>query len=316
MQRFFALLGIVFLLIFGAAPAKAQQTTPFDLSLSPSVVEVALQPGKLVTQAFSVENAGSMDLEITPVLREFTSDGVTGTPLLKETNTFPYGSLQNANTSLDTPFHLAANASEQLVLALDVPENAEERDWYVALVLQAKPSQQTQLSGSGSQITAQVAANLLIRVSQTNQVPLHWSINMENLPRFVDSLQSLTIRPMVANTSTTLGVPEFHLVVLDSKGSIVHEQDGLPDRILAQSSREIFAAKQRKDDPRSYEPIPFTFNPLFAVGPYTIRATVRNAEGGPVVAEHSYFAFPFSLCVGGIVLGGLLLLTKRWRRKH
>lgn len=297
-------------------PAFAQQTTAFDLAIAPSVVEIALQPGKLVNQAFSIENNGEMDLEVTAVLRDFHADNATGNPVLDDTTTFPFASLQNAEIALNQPFHLPKNSSEQLVLAVKVPEDAQERDWYVSLVLQTRPSQETQLSGSGSQVTGQIAANLLIRVSQTNQVPLHWSIDLKGLPRFVDSLQSITTRPFVTNDSSTMGVPEFHLVVLDSKNAIVHEQDGLPDRVLAKSTREIFGAKQRKDDPRSYEAIPFSFNPLFALGPYTVRATVRNGAGGPVVAEHTYFAFPFSLCLGGIALGVLLAFTKYLTKRH
>ncbi len=311
---------LLFLLCFGVLlfvpVAYAQQITPFDLSISPAVVEIAVKPGKLVTQAFSVENAGSVDLEVRPVLREFRSDDQTGSPILEDTNSFPYASLQNANQALDTPFTLRSNSSEQLVLALNIPEDAQERDWYIALLLQTRPSKSTPVIGSGSQITGQIAANVLVRVTNTNQVPHQWAVTLKGVPKFIDSLQSITVTPIVSNTSKSMAVPELHLVVLDSKKAIVHEQDGLPDRVLAQSSREIFAAKQRKDDPRSYEPTSFTFDPLFAVGPYTVRATIRNGADGPVVTEQSYIAFPFSLCIAGTSLGGLVWLSRKLRRKR
>jgi hypothetical protein len=309
----------VFLLcVFFASPsmAHAQQSAPFDLSVSPSVVELTLQPGKLVTQTYLIENSGTTDLSITPLLKDFGSDGKTGTPVLSETSTFPYAELQNADIKMETPFVLKANSSQQLILAIKPTNDAVERDWYVSLVLQARPVVEESLAVSGTSVTGQLVSNLLIRVAQTDQASLKWDLELQGIPRFIDSLQSITITPFVKNLSNTAAIPEMSVLVIDWRGNIVFEQDGLPERVLAQSSREIAAALQRKDDPRSYQPSRFSFDPLFAVGPYTVRTTIRNNESGPKVVEKSFVAFPFSVLLAIIFLGVSFLSLSKWRRRQ
>lgn len=285
--------------------------TPFDLSISPSVVELTLQPGKLVTQTYLIENAGDTDLLVTPTLKDFISDGKTGTPILQEKTTFPFAQLQNADITLNTPFTLKANSSQQLVLAIKPDENAEEKDWYLSLVLQTQPVQQEALVESGTSVTGNIASNILVRIAQSDQAELKWDVVLKGIPQFIDSLQSVNITPLVKNNSQTAAIPEMSMLILNWKNEIVFEQDGLPERVLAQSSREIAAAKQRKDDPRSYQPTTFTFDPLFAVGPYTVRTTIRNNAAGPKVVEESFMAFPFSLLLAVLFLGVSFIALKK-----
>lgn len=294
----------------------AQETVPFDVSISPSVVELTLQPGKLVTQTYLIENTGTADLTITPTLRDFVSDNKTGTPVLQESSSFPYAELQNADIQLNTPFTLKSNSSQQLIFAVKPPETAQERDWYLSLVLQAQPATQETLTQSGTAVTGQIASNILIRVTQTDKIPLQWDVELQGIPRFIDSLQSIKIVPLVKNHSETSAIPEMSILVLDWRNTIVFEQDGLPERVLAKSSREISAALQRKDDPRSYQPTSFTFDPLFAVGPYTVRTTIRNNADGPKVIERSFVAFPFSVLLAIIFLSVSFLSLSAWRRRQ
>lgn len=311
---FVLIIGLCFLSFSNLA--HAQQKTPFDLSVSPSVVELTLQPGKLVTQTYLIENNGTTDLTVTATLRDFTSDGKTGTPVLQDKTTFTYAELQNADIHLDSPFTLKANSSQQLIFAVKPPENADERDWYVSLVLQTRPLVAETLLQTGTSVTGQIVSNILIRVAKTDQAELHWDVELQGVPRFIDSLQSVSIVPFVKNFSQTAAVPEMSMLILDWRGNIVFEQDGLPERVLAQSSREVAAALQRKDDPRSYQPTSFMFDPLFAVGPYTVRTTIRNNAEGPKVVEKSFVAFPFSILLAIIFLGVSFLSLSKWRRRR
>jgi prolipoprotein diacylglyceryl transferase len=298
-------------LLFFPPAARAQQTAPWELSISPSVVEIAVQPGKFVTQAFLLENSGTFDLEVTPTLRDFTSDGQTGYPVILNSSTFPYAGLQNADRQLDRPFAMPANSSQQLVLSLDIPDDAARRDWYFVFLLSAQPAQEGQLADSGAQARGAVAANVLVRVTADNLEPLSWNLRFLKLPRFLDSLQTLIIRPFIENASQTMAAPDLAIVVLDWRNNIVYEQPGLPDRVLAGSSREIFAAQTRRDDPRSATAAPFAFDPLFAFGPYRVRATIRNAQTGPVIVEETVTAWPFSLVMAGTLLGLTLIYLRR-----
>lgn len=288
---------------------------PFALSISPSVVEMAIQPGKVVTQAFLIENKGTVDLEIRPTLRDFTADGETGVPELLETSTFPYAQLVNSEIRLNQPFTLAAGQSEQLVLEVRPSELAEQKDWYFAVWLETKPdSRYTVLDQSGTATTGQIGANVLVRVTQTNQIPLSWDVRFE-LPRFVDSLQKLEFTALVSNQSQTMAAPDMTVTILKGDEEIIAEETALPDRILAQSSRRIYAQQARKDDPRSFEGAPFRFDPAFAFGKYTVRASIRNNSGGPYVMEHEFWAVPFSLIAALLVILLVLLGLFLWKQR-
>lgn len=290
---------------------------PFALSISPSVVEMAIQPGKVVTQAFLIENNGSVDLTVRPVLRDFESDGETGTPRLQPNSTFPYASLVNSQIELNKPFALAAGQSEQLVLEVKPSELAEERDWYFMLFLETTPdTSNTVLAQSGAATTGYIGANVLVRITHTNQIPLQWDVRFE-LPRFIDSLQKLEFTALVSNQSETVAVPDMTVTILRNDQEILSEETVLPDRILAKSSRRMYAQQARKDDPRSFEGVPFRFAPVFALGKYTVRASIRNNMGGPLVVEQEFWALPFSLIIAVVVVLFLLLfLFLRKQRVH
>ncbi|MCD8484051.1 hypothetical protein LRY60_00310 [Candidatus Woesebacteria bacterium] len=313
-RTYLSLLVIAGTLLLSPPLAQAQTQTEFDVTIQPSVMELSIQPGKRITQAFEIANGGTRDLEVTLSLRDFTSDNLSGTPVLLETNTFPYAELQNADIRFNEPFLLPADSSQQIVAAFDIPITAETRDWYFMLLAETRSVADPNLIGSRAETTGTIGTNVLIRITPTEYLPTDWSVELHGVPKILDSLQSVTFRPLVTNDSTSLAVPDVSVLVLDWRGNIVYEETGLPDRVLAKSTREITAGQQRTDDPRSYEPVPFRFDPLFAIGPYTVRVTLRNNEGGPVVVERGFLAVPISLIAVIILTGGLLWGVRSYLR--
>lgn len=320
-HRFFILLILVLIGYFFVPSALAQVGNPADLaqdiqlSVSPSVVEMAVQPGKTVTKAFSFTNQGLIDLEVTTRLYEFGADEQTGATNLQGQTDFPYASLVNADLEIGDSFLLPAGEHQQLVLKIALPKDAKTRDWYLTLMAESKPSSQTQLfsanfAGSGGLVQASLGANVLLRVTNNNQVPLRWDLDLK-LPRWIDSLQSLSFYPVVYNLSETYAQPEVTLVILNWRGEIVTEQEGLPQRVLAHSSRQLAASQVRTDDPRSLQGTAFKFDPLFALGRYTFRLSIANNTDGPLIVEKTVYAWPISLASAGLVLLiGLLALQK------
>lgn len=312
------LLGIVTGSFILTAPqnVSAQTQHELDLTIQPSVVELSIQPGKKVTQAIEISNSGTKDLEVTLSLRDFTSDNRTGSPVLLETSTFPYATLQNANIQIGEPFLLSADSTQQIVLALNVPSEAKTQDWYFVLLAETRSVADNNLIGSGASATGTIGTNLLVRVTPTEFLPTHWELKLQGIPKIVDSLQSVTIHALSTNVSNSLAQPDLSIIIRNWKGDIVYEELGLPDRVLAQSTREIFAGKQRVDDPRSYETVPFTFDPLFAIGPYTVHATIRNNEGGPVIVEQGFLALPISLFFGMTLIIGIFFALHAYRKSR
>jgi hypothetical protein len=294
-----------------ASPVQGQinqANSPIHLTMSPSVVELAIQPGKTVTQAFSIKNQGTVDLEVTPTLQDFTSDNLQGLPKLLPSSSFPYANLANSNLKFEEAFILPAGASEQFVLSVEIPETAKEQDWYFSLLAKTKPSLTGTMLADFTGTTTQgtIGSNVLVRVTNTNQLPLNWSIELP-LPKLIDSLQKIEFKPIVSNNSQTYAIPQLTITTLNWRRQIVTEQQGLPERILAQSQREIPASEPRKDDPRSQEGVPFKFNSRFALGKYTVRASIANNSGEPLVVEQQVWAFPFSIV--GAVLGLIFILS-------
>lgn len=290
-----------------AVPAQAQLSgAPVDLSLTPAVVEIVIKPGATVTRAFTLKNKGTEDLNAVLTLRDFVSDNTTGAPVMLESSSFPYASLINSDRQINEPFSLPANGEQQLVLSLNIPEDAPQQDWYLVFLINTEPKQRDPLISSRASSQGSIGATLLIRISDTESIPLQWGVTFPTLPRFFDSLRPLKIEPLVENINPTMAVPNLIVTVRNWRGEIVHSQDGLPERVLSRSTRIMRGQKESLDDPRSLEPTDFIFDPIFALGPYTVEATITNQAGQPLVVTQKVWAWPISLVIGLFVLVILL----------
>jgi hypothetical protein len=291
------------LLTVSVAPVSAQLSgAPVDLSLTPAVVEIVIKPGTTVTRAFTLKNKGTEDLNAVLTLRDFVSDNTTGAPVMLESSSFPYASLINSDRQINEPFPLPSSGEQQLVLSLNIPEDAPQQDWYIVFLVNTQPQQRDPLISSRASSQGSIGATLLIRVSDTESVPLQWGVSFPTLPRFFDSLRPLSIEPLVENMNPTMAVPELTLTVRNWRGEIVHTQEGLPERVLSRSTRVARGQKVSLDDPRSLEPVPFVFDPVFALGPYTVEATITNQAGQPLIVTQKVWAWPISLVFGLLLL--------------
>lgn len=339
-------------------PSESTQPTtaalPFDLRVSPSVVELAMKPGKIVTQAFLLTNHGTIDQQVTVELRDFKSQGIDGLPDIQPDTNFTYATLINSEIDFNQPFLLPAGESQQLILSIDLPEETVEKDWYLSLLMLTEPDlSQTVAGGTNGQkeIVSQgkennqsetnnqdellnqdskfaefdqfsfsppetrsqtltkgaVAAHILLRVTSDNQPQQAWKIQLK-LPKVIDSLQKISLSPVVTNLGNSYGTPQFSLLVTDWRKQVILDQTGLPERILAGGQRRVLAQQPQKEDPRSLTGVPFVFAPKFALGSYTFRASIADPNGGnPEVVEETVIALPFSLI--GLVFGIWLI---RW----
>lgn len=306
---FFLLLFVLIIPWVKPPRPRAQSTAAVNLKISPAIIEFTLKPGKNVTKAIELTNQGAMDLAVTLQLQDFVSDGKTGHPILQEQSTFPYASLANADRKLGEEFVLPAGQTQQLVLALNIPEEAELRDWYFVLLASTKALERGRTEGP-TRSQGAIAATVLVKVANTIEPRFSWEVLVPNLPHWIDSLQSLSFLPIVTNNTATVNIPELIVTVENWRGDTVYEAKGLPDRVLAMSSREILAAQASKELPNSQYGIPFTYDPPFAFGPHTLRVTITNNDTGPVHFEHRFWAVPVSIGIAfGAFLAGLLFMS-------
>ncbi len=295
----------IFMLVVGHAfPTPALAQAPIDLSILPAVVEITIQPGKSVTRAFTLKNYGTTDLTTTFTLKDFVSDNQTGSPVLLDSSSFPYASFANSDRALNDSFLLPAGGEQQVVLSLNIPEDALQQDWYFVLLAQTEPVSQEDLTENRASSHGSIGATVLVRVSETEHRPLQWLVSFPTLPQFFDSLRPLQIEPLVENLNITVASPELTITVRNWRGNVVFTQEGLPERVLARSSRVIQAGTPSKKEANSLEATPFIFSPRFALGKYTVEGSITNQAGQPLIVQKTVWALPIS----GVIVVCLLIL--------
>lgn len=285
---------VCILLLPTSLHAQDQQRT--SISISPPLSEIVIQPGKSVTQAFNITNEGSVDLEVTPTVVPFAPHPETGEPiLLLNTARFPFATLQNLDKALDKPFLLKAKQSDQLVLRIAIPEKEKEKDYYVTLLLQTRPSGLTQLNETGSISQAYLGVHLLVSVSSSGEDRGNLAIHRFESAKFLDTFSTISPKLFVKNNGTTFTKAHGEIKIISLTGEIVKLFPILPENVLSGGVRELHTSLPDPEDTKSAIPAPFTYKPLFLLGPYTITARVFAENQTAEEVTIQIFAFPFSL---------------------
>ncbi|MBI5151093.1 MAG: hypothetical protein HZA34_00805 [Candidatus Pacebacteria bacterium] len=286
---------VVSILLFPKSlSAQDQQKT--SLSISPPLSEIVIQPGKSVTQAFNITNEGSVNLEVIPTVVPFAPHPETGEPVLLLNSTrFPFATLQNLDKALDKPFLLKAKQSDQLVLRIAIPEKEKEKDYYVTLLLQTKPSGLTQLNETGSISQAYLGVHLLVSVSKSGEDKGNLTIHQFKSAKFLDTFSDISPKLFVKNNGTTFTKAHGEIKIISLTGEIIKLFPILPENVLSGGVRELHTSLPDPEDAKSAIPAPFTYKPLFLLGSYTVTARVFAENQIAEEVTIQVFAFPFSL---------------------
>ena len=245
-----------------AADISAQE---ISLSVFPPLVELIIQPGQTVTQAFSISNESDLDLYLQAVMVPFEPEGTSGkieilNPKYAST-VIKYFSLTNSKIALDQTFKLAANSREQLVLKAKIPENAPDQDHYLTLLLEQSPQGNFINNASGGQNLIKIGANILLTVSGSLNPERQGRVaEFEPAPKINDIFNSTKFKILVENTGGSFlkaegGIKIKNLLTKKEVAAL----ELRPDNVLANSSREIICLKQNGDEPISY---PCSFSSL------------------------------------------------------
>lgn len=315
---FFIFLLFTFCFLLSARYASAQT---FSLSIAPPLLEVIVKPGKSITQAYKLQNLGD-DTQIWTNIAPFTptedgkvkldlnhtADSVLHTPFLN------WFSFQNADRDLPGSFRLPPGETQELILEIQVPEDAPGADYYAALTFQVKPGKN--LAGPNlTKASGIITSNILLTVSKTGSLSRMGEISEFKVKKsfclfnhcfpLFDSSDQINFNLKVDNQDRTLFRPEGEIKIYDIFDKEVGSINVLPQNILAHSTRRVLCQKDEK-------PTECQLHSKFLVGKFKAQADLKISETDKILQAQAYFfVFPWKLSLGIIVIILVFIAVKK-----
>lgn len=288
-------------LLSNAQTAVAQRS--LELTVSPPVAYLKAAPGMEQTHIVSLKNNGVTTVAVTPSIVDFSLHEVTGAPVLQENHSFPYFTMP---ASALKPIELKPGQVAQLQLKIEPPVTAPDKEYPLSIVFTAdnlgtRGSEATQVSGA-------VSSNLIILVSDKNNLEKKLVVEDLGMPGVIDSFRGVTAQPVLKNERFSAGAASGSAKLTSWTGRAVAEYQIYPDNILGFNSRKIRALKPDSEPDTNLPTVTkFSFRPAFMLGPYRFSLTLDN-DGEFTTYTHTVFAIPFSIFAAaliGAVVGGV-----------
>lgn len=286
---------------------KATIAQTYSLSIWPPLVEITIQPGKSVTQIYTITNSGDEQTLIAKVLPFEPSDSVGNInilplPVLLSPLSF---SLQNQNVLLGKPFLLKSGQSKDIVLKITVPLKNSERDYYASLIFETNPEGKIGLSQS--QTAAKIAANLLITVSKTETPPKRAQILEFSTPKIIDSFDKVPFKLRIENLGQAFFKPfgEISIEGIFNQKGIIKIQ---PENILAQYSRTLTVPSWGQN---------FLLGPFQAKLEFSLEPPESNqaSSGAKLSAQTTFIALPYKAILALIIILVILQTIRNLPKK-
>lgn len=295
--------------------AKIANAATLGISLTPSLYEANIKPGKTISSVFTFQNDSNQEQTFIARVIPFSPEDNRGNPSLKP-NLRPewlkYFSLSNADIELNEPFSLSANQTIQLILTISVPSKAASSDLYATLLVTSVVKDNREAS---STLGAAIGSNLLITVSPMSHPPslvriTDFSLTKESfLFRYADIYIADNLTP-IRFTAVAKNVGKY---MVKSAGTLKVEknerasftQSLLANNILANSERVLEGSPSGE----------LLFKPaLTSIGEYLAILDLRS-ENSSSHAELTILILPFKLglaiIVAIIILVSVIKFTKK-----
>ncbi len=299
------------------SPATPDLAQPFHLSITPPVAYIQVKPGEQFSHTIEVRHLGSVPLNITAKLVDFSA-GESGQGIeLAELSTFPYLTTDSKN-QLNQPFELQPGQSHKLTLEFDPPAAAVHHEYHLSLLLTGQS--QLQSTGEvGAAVTGTIGSNMVVLVSADQRNLGQMNLKQLDSPKFIDSLGSLTFKVLAENTGATALAASGSAKIINWQGKTVAEYNIYPDMVLAHSQRLLRPTKPATDSAQpslqATENPEFRYQTPFLIGPYTISVTLSNPDQDHTALSYQVLALPFSVIALVLIAGSLYLGYSAIRRK-
>jgi len=295
------------------APVSAQSVS---LSLTPPILEAVVKPGKNVTQTYTLTNGTNETVVLLNIVPFGAFDEFGNVALGEDLEKYdPYETrfwfnVQSPKVALGGKFSLAPNASQDIKLAINVPEDAIEGDYYFTLIFQTEPGESLGV-GQGSISKVKIGSNILLTVSKEGMVDLQSKIEEFSTPKLIDSFSPLPYTVRVANTGGCFFKPEGEIVITSWFGK--RTLTLAPLNVIAKSVRQINCIESEKIVPCGL-PKGFLLGPYKAILKYKIAGLDKTFE-----SEVTTFAVPvyviFTLGIILLAIGIFLKFRHKTRAK-
>ena len=245
----FAMTMFIAIFLVTPAPVAAQS---FSLSIYPPLLQVLIKPGKTITQVYKIANDSEKDIEVVPRVVPFKPIDDQGNINLilnksvydKSVNWF---SLQNSDKQLSLPFTIPAGKTEEMVLKIQVPADATQKDYYYSLIVKNNPVLLSQ-GLTRARASGILGSNILLSVSSTELTPKDIVIDWFSLQKsfilknLVDSFDDVSFKAVALNQSMHLFSMDGEIIVKDNTGKEIKKMAFLPTNVLANSNRQAICS--------------------------------------------------------------------------
>ena len=271
------------------APAEAQE---MSLSITPPLTEIAIQPGKVFTQTFTVSNDGT-PVVIKPEIVPFVPSDSNGHAEIIEDQTSI-----NAFSSWflfdQTPYSLGENSNHDFTVKITPPEGTPEKDYYFTFLVETQND--NNLGVNNAQAKERIGANILMNITKDGNPNKKASIIKFSAPRILDSFTGLTYTIQLGNSGSSFFKPSGKITVDQILGSTTI-LNLAPLNILVNGTREISCLE-------SQDLVPCKLPGKFLIGIYRSNLSFTVDGAGSTVEKQIYtVAFPFTIALGLIMIG-------------
>lgn len=277
--------------------ARAQS---LSLSISPPLLEVMIKPGKSITQVYKISNEGETVIAI-PRIVEMTEKGLPAQAGIKEDPKFvpeKWISLSNTDLAFDKPFLFEAKTQRQLIVKINPGEGTPEQNYFRAILLSTKPNPGSE--STQSQLLQNIGAPLLISVTSTGLIPREGTVSKFNVPRILDSFDTLIVDIDIKNIGKTYFRPTGKITLSGPIGRGTYEV--VPRVILSGQVRQVITENNNSgEDPLHSLTLPGLYLGKYEAG-YDFALDGGNVK---LSGKKVFYALPWK---AGVVVMGLIVM--------
>lgn len=298
-------------------------TNQYGLSVAPPTAYLRVRPGTQAVHTMTVENTSPNSMTIVPKVVDFTSDGQTGIPRLRDTTTFPYLVVPDGGFP---PVTIPAGQKAQMKLIIAPAADATEQEWPLTILFEQQPELQNgQTSATYSKVAGTVGSNLIVLISNQAEPPFLLKIKDIAVPKVVDSFRPVTFTPLLANDGVAAVVASGSAQVRSLWGKNILNQTIFPDVVLGRTTRAARAvantASNQTTTTNLSEPQPgsFVIRTPVLLGPYQVTVHLNPPENAqtstPPTHTVTFIALPITIllavCIGIFVFVCTTIVVKR-----
>ena len=234
------------LVLVRAQTAKAQS---ISLSLTPSLTELVIMPGKEFTQRYLLTNQGQdtvIKVSIAPFIQD---DEVGNVQLQKDLLTYDPANIKDwfifskPKIAPGGSFFLPRGSTSEIIVSISPPPDAPHGDYYLTLLFETDVN--ALVGGQGLVNQAKIGTNILLTVSKDGMPKKESTIVEFVAPRVIDSLMPLVYKVKIRNSGTAFFKPKGTISVSQTLNEIF-TLPLAPFNILAGTTRQIPCMNEEK----------------------------------------------------------------------